>query len=426
MKKIFTNGVFDLFHEGHLNLLKKAKNEGDYLLVGVASDESCSKYKRVPFMSWEERAKKIKELPFVDEVIETLWSRDLNEDFYIKNQISLQVQGDEGSGFALAKKMGILKVVGTTEGISTTKLLNILNAESIEIFEHGYLNDVKRVLFEDKYYVIKQGNRTVARKYPIPLPDDRIKIEFDVISSFRNLIEKPDFIIKPICTDHKNLIIFDCAPIVSETLFEKLLKEKKPNEELFVSIIKDLALLHSSTYDNQELRSRFENNNGFLKIKIGIQCLDATKEPELNGFISRFISESLKIKKVLLHGDFAPKNILVWNNNYLFIDFEESGFADPALDVGYFLAHLYIHQIICSEPSWRGTISNLLDVYLKAFKFSHNDSQLINRIEKYMGIFLMSRINSKAPANYISVLYKDVILNTGRKLILEDFLHSFD
>ena len=46
MKTVFTNGVWDIFHYGHYNLLRRAKELGDYLLVGVASDESCEKYKR--------------------------------------------------------------------------------------------------------------------------------------------------------------------------------------------------------------------------------------------------------------------------------------------------------------------------------------------------------------------------------------------
>src|SRR2546430_17167593 len=111
MKKVFTNGVFDLFHEGHLNLLQKAKAEGDYLIVGVASDESRVQSKRKPWQSWEVRARVVSEVPFVDEELKTPWSADLTREFYARHAISVQVQGDLGSNFALAEELGILKIV---------------------------------------------------------------------------------------------------------------------------------------------------------------------------------------------------------------------------------------------------------------------------------------------------------------------------
>ncbi|WP_206483717.1 adenylyltransferase/cytidyltransferase family protein [Thalassotalea sp. G2M2-11] len=71
MKKIgYTTGVFDLFHIGHLNVLKRAKLECDYLIVGVTSDElSLAAKNKTPVIPFNERLEIVEAIKFVDEVV---------------------------------------------------------------------------------------------------------------------------------------------------------------------------------------------------------------------------------------------------------------------------------------------------------------------------------------------------------------------
>ncbi|AEG31694.1 adenylyltransferase/cytidyltransferase family protein [Thiomicrospira cyclica] len=71
MKKIgYTTGVYDLFHIGHLNLLKRAKLECDYLIVGVTTDELCEQRKgKKPIIPFFERMEIVEHIKFVDEVV---------------------------------------------------------------------------------------------------------------------------------------------------------------------------------------------------------------------------------------------------------------------------------------------------------------------------------------------------------------------
>mgnify|MGYP000365562441 CR=1 FL=1 len=71
MKKIgYTTGVFDLFHIGHLNVLKRAKLECDYLIVGITSDElSISAKSKKPVIPFQERMEIVEAIKFVDEVV---------------------------------------------------------------------------------------------------------------------------------------------------------------------------------------------------------------------------------------------------------------------------------------------------------------------------------------------------------------------
>ncbi|MBQ6038589.1 MAG: adenylyltransferase/cytidyltransferase family protein [Bacteroidaceae bacterium] len=71
-KKIvgYTTGVFDMFHIGHLNILRRAREKCDYLIVGVSTDELCLSYKhKAPIVPYEERKAIVEAIKYVDEVV---------------------------------------------------------------------------------------------------------------------------------------------------------------------------------------------------------------------------------------------------------------------------------------------------------------------------------------------------------------------
>ncbi|EOU9948782.1 adenylyltransferase/cytidyltransferase family protein [Escherichia coli] len=125
MRKVITFGTFDVLHIGHINILKRAKKMGDYLIVGVSSDYlNFSKKQRCPVYPETERLEIIRSLKFVDEVfIEE--SLELKGEYIKKFKADILVMGDDWLGrFDEYKELCEVSYLPRTVGISTTELIS--------------------------------------------------------------------------------------------------------------------------------------------------------------------------------------------------------------------------------------------------------------------------------------------------------------
>lgn len=123
MKKVITYGTFDLLHVGHINLLRRAKALGDYLIVVVSTDEFnwASKQKKA-YYSYEDRKIILEAIKYVDEVLpENNWEQKISD--VVDNNVDIFVMGDDWKGkFDFLKDYCEVVYLPRTEGISTTKI----------------------------------------------------------------------------------------------------------------------------------------------------------------------------------------------------------------------------------------------------------------------------------------------------------------
>lgn len=128
MKRIITYGTFDLLHYGHINLLKRAKELGDYLVVGLSTDEfNLNEKNKKCYFSYEQRKQLLESIRYVDLVIpEEGWNQKLTDvDLY---QIDTFVIGDDWKGkFDFLKEKYDVIYLPRTPEISTSQIKSDLN-----------------------------------------------------------------------------------------------------------------------------------------------------------------------------------------------------------------------------------------------------------------------------------------------------------
>lgn len=127
MKRVITFGTFDVFHVGHINIISRAAELGDFLIVGVSSDElNYNKKNRYPIYNETDRMTILSSLKYVDEVF-LEESLELKLEYIRKYEADLLVMGDDWEGrFDWVKSECDVIYLPRTPSISTTEIIEVV------------------------------------------------------------------------------------------------------------------------------------------------------------------------------------------------------------------------------------------------------------------------------------------------------------
>lgn len=137
----YTTGVFDLFHIGHLNILKEAKKRCAYLIVGVSTDDVVLQYKnKIPLIPFRERMEIVRSIKYVDQVV----AQDTMNKMKAWKQLQFDVMfhGDDWKGSPMyqqyiddfAKVNVDIVFLSHTNGTSSSKIKEIINQRVLSVF----------------------------------------------------------------------------------------------------------------------------------------------------------------------------------------------------------------------------------------------------------------------------------------------------
>ena len=183
-----------------------------------------------------------------------------------------------------------------------------------------------------------------------------------------------------------------------------------------------LGCIHAGTADDATLAARFATDAIFEAIRVEpYLAATARAHPALADRFAALAATTRNCKRVLVHGDFSPKNILQGASGPVILDAECAWFGDPAFDVAFVLNHLLLKG--AWRPQWRTRYLEAF-VSLERAYFAHvrwePPQRLAARIAALLPALMLARIDGKSPVEYLqSEVDKDAVRTFASALVAE-------
>lgn len=161
-----------------------------------------------------------------------------------------------------------------------------------------------------------------------------------------------------------------------------------------------------------ELEPAFADTSFFESLRLEPYfAYSAQQVPGAAAFLNELIAETRANRTTLVHGDYSPKNVLVYNNRLVLLDHEVIHWGDPAFDIGFSLTHLLskAHHL----KTQRAEFIAASHLYWK----SYNDSSFESRAVRHTLACLMARVAGRSPLEYLSAEERRVQQNAVLKLM---------
>lgn len=310
MIKVMTSGVFDTLHLGHINILTRAKQQGDYLIVGIQDDESAKKSKgKYPTLNFEEREKQVKALPFVDEIVK--YSDVDQRELWSKIKPNIVVQGDDyvhsedrTNALLYLKEQNIrLMLFPRTDGISSTEIKQRIIHDDRKDLEH--INNLKILPIEklkiyedfDDKKVIKLKEKIVKEKIfsnPITIGiHEDLQIVVDGNNRLQAMKELGFKFIPCLCIPYKDIFLTNNVHFKKNNQITRLSEFSIPDGER----IEFKKYTHGDIIDAVKNNIKIPNGETWHKppyyiVNLPISINDINENFDLQSFIKNLVNKN--------------------------------------------------------------------------------------------------------------------------------------
>jgi Phosphotransferase enzyme family len=220
------------------------------------------------------------------------------------------------------------------------------------------------------------------------------------------------------------LFVMSCAPADGANWKEQLLAGRV-DTDVAGKVGAVLGLAHSATAAAAGVRDQFIDDAVFVQLRIDpYHWTTARAHPELAEIIRCEAQRMLDVKKVLVHGDYSPKNIMVTGKGIFLLDFEVAHYGNPAFDVAFLLNHLLLKAVHNADIKWKyfEAVNSFWDRYtlnMPPGLVEPNNFELDT--VKQLGCLMLARIDGKSPVEYIvKPETRDQVRRIARSILLDN------
>jgi 5-methylthioribose kinase len=180
-----------------------------------------------------------------------------------------------------------------------------------------------------------------------------------------------------------------------------------------------LAAIHNGAFERRDdLRDPFADRSFFQALRLEPYYLyTADQVPGAAGFLRDLVRDTGAHQITLVHGDFSPKNILVYHDTLVLLDYEVIHWGDPAFDVGFAMTHLLskAHHVAAQRAEFVQAAGEFWTTYFDLITAAPLRDGLEARACRHTLACLLARVDGRSPLEYLSASERD----TQRRCVLK-------
>ena len=284
----------------------------------------------------------------------------------------------------------------------------------------GVSNRTVFVGFSDsRHWVVKQALEKLRVKEDWFSDPQRIHHEAEGLRALQKLT-RPGAVPKFIFEDHEqHILIMEAVPEPHEN-YKSLLLSAVPEENHVIEFATLLSDIHLNAARASRLSGLFENSCYFENLRLDpYYAFSARQLPAAAPFLDTLIKQTKDRKLTLVHGDYSPKNILIYNGRLVLLDHEVIHIGDPAFDVGFAMAHFLSKANY--RKNCRQEFGDAARLFWNTYRANVQAAPWSGRLEDHclansLGC-LLARVIGKSPLEYLNDTQRALQLKSTMNLI---------